>query len=249
MISVTLLTKNSEKYLQEVLESLSRFDEVLIYDNGSTDNTLLIAQKFPNVKIEKGAFYGFGKTHNIASNLAKHDWILSIDSDEVVSEGVVDEIFALELDESVVYSVARENYYNGKKIKGCGWSPDRQYRLYHRKKTSFTDAKVHEQIKLEGMAHIALKGHLKHYSYDSIEQFLCKMQSYSTLFAEQNKGKKKSSVGKAILHGAFTFFKSFILKRGFLDGKEGFIISSYNAHTAFYKYLKLWEANNKNTTE
>lgn len=240
-ISVTILAKNSEKHLREVLNALSAFDEVLIYDNGSTDSTLNIAQQFPNVKIERGAFLGFGPSHNKASSLAKYDWILSIDSDEIVTQELLEEIRSLKLDGRSAYTVPRKNFYNGKWIKGCGWYPDRVTRLYNRKQTCFSDAQVHESIRIEGMQTIPLDNPLIHYSYDSTEQFLAKMQSYSTLFAQQNAG-KKSSLTKAIVHAWAAFFKSYFIKKGIFDGREGFIISLYNANTAFYKYLKLAES-------
>jgi glycosyltransferase involved in cell wall biosynthesis len=239
-ISVTILTKNSAKHLQNVLEALSSFEEVLLYDNGSEDETFSIADKFTNVRVERGPFLGFGPTHNRATSLAKHDWILSIDSDEVVTDELVDEIQKLQLNPQAVYSISRKNFYNGKWIKGCGWYPDRVARLYNRKQTSFTDAQVHEGVRCEGMEVTPLLSPMIHYSYDSTDQFISKMQNYSSLFAKQNSG-KKSSLGKAILHGLAAFFKSYVIKRGFLDGREGFIISIYNGNTAFYKYLKLAE--------
>ena len=245
MISVTILTKNSEKYLREVLQALQGFDEVLIYDNGSSDSTLAIAREFPNVNIVLGGFEGFGPTHNMASGLAKHDWILSIDSDEVVTKEMAQEILTTNLSDHCVYSFPRNNYFNGRWIRWCGWYPDRQTRLYHRHKTQFTDAQVHEAIITDGMQQISCQWPIVHYSYESISDFLQKMQSYSTLFAVQNCGKKSSSAFKAVAHGFFAFFKSYIIKRGILGGYEGFVISSYNGHTAFYKYLKLYEANKR----
>lgn len=243
MISVTVLTRNSEKYLSQVLSSLQSFDEVVIYDSGSTDKTFQIAEKFPNIKVYKGTFIGFGPTHNVASNLAKNDWVLSIDSDELATPEMVQEIKNLILDDSCVYSFPRNNYFNGKWIKWCGWYPDKQIRLYNRKKTCFSNAQVHEAIVSKNLRVISLKGAIVHYSYETISDFLSKMQSYSELFAEQNRGKKSSSPIKAILHGFFAFFKSYVLKKGFLGGYEGYVISTYNAHTAYYKYLKLYEKN------
>lgn len=245
MISVTILTKNSARYLEEVLAALSSFDEVLLYDNGSTDATFQIAAKFPNVTIKKGAFLGFGPTHNHATDLARNDWILSVDSDEVVTPALADEINSLKLNPKAVYSFPRHNYYNGKFIKWCGWYPDRQWRLYNRLHTRFTDAQVHEAIIVDHLLSIPLKSPLIHYSYGSHAEFLSKMQSYSDLFAKQNVGKKNSSPCKAVLHGFFAFFKSYFLKKGIFGGYEGFVISVYNGNTAFYKYLKLYEANQK----
>jgi len=243
MISVTILTQNSARHLNRVLQALSSFKEVLIYDNGSTDETLDIARRFPNVKIEKGPFLGFGETHNLASGLAKHDWILSIDSDEVATAALVNEIRQLQLDLQTVYSFPRHNFYRGKWIRWCGWYPDRVIRLYNRRNTRFTDAKVHEGVKTEGMQVAPLQSSVKHYPYETVHDFLTKMQTYSSLFAAQNRGKKRSSPWKALVHGAAAFWKSYLIKRGFLGGYEGFLISAYNGHTAFYKYLKLYEEN------
>jgi len=243
MISVTILTKNSQKYLAEVLRPLAVFDEVLVYDTGSTDETIVIAKEFPNVTVYQGPFIGFGATHNAASALAKHDWILSIDSDEVATEDLVKELQSLTLNSHCVFSIQRRNYFNGKCIKWCGWYPDYQLKIYHRKITKYSDVQVHEAVIADGLQIVRLSNVLHHYPYGSLSEFLTKMQSYSTLFANQYAGKRKSSLGRAIRHGVFAFLKSYILKRGFLGGREGFIISAYNGHTAYYKYLKLLEAN------
>lgn len=243
MITVTILTKNSQKYIREVLEALTSFDEVLIFDTGSTDDTMMIAKQFANVTFHQGSFIGFGPTHNLASSIARNNWILSVDSDEVVTPELKKEIEHLTLQLGHVYSFPRHNYYNGKWIRWCGWYPDRQTRIYNRLETRFTDAQVHEAIITSNLKNIPLKGALKHYSYSNVSEFLSKMQAYSDLFAKQYQGRKSSSVSKAVLHGLFTFFKSYILKRGFMGGREGFEISVYNANTAFYKYLKLLEAN------
>ncbi|MES2198753.1 MAG: glycosyltransferase family 2 protein [Chlamydiota bacterium] len=245
-ISVTVLVKNSEETLEATLNSVRAFPEVVLLDTGSTDATLQIAEKFSNVKVFHAPFQGFGPTHNLLSSLATYDFILSLDSDEVLSFELVEEIGELSLDPNCIYSITRDNYYLGKHIKGCsGWYPDFVTRLYNRKSTSFDDAAVHEKIIQGPLKKIHLKHSMSHTPYRKVADFLHKMQTYTTLFAEQNKGRKASSLGKAILHGFACFFKSYILKRGFLFGYEGFFISLYNGHTAFYKYIKLLEANRK----
>lgn len=240
MISVTILTKNSERTLRETLEPLASFPEVLILDSGSNDATLEIAKSFPNVQIYQKPFIGFGKTHNLVSSLAKYDWILSIDSDELVSPELAQEILSLPLDPKNIYSLDRHNYFNGKRMKCCsGWYPDRILRLYNRNETQFTSDDVHEQVIVGSLKVVPLKGKLLHTPYPTIESLLHKMQFYSTLFAEQNRGKKSSSMGKALLHGTSAFFKNYFLKRGFLGGKEGFVISLHNTLMTYYKYVKL----------
>lgn len=242
MISVTILTKNSARHLRKVLHALCSFDEVLLYDTGSTDDTLLVAKEFTNTKIVEGKFLGFGETHNVASSLTRYDWILSIDSDEVLSPELVEEIQNLALDPQRVYSISRKNFYNQRWIRCCSWYPDRQVKLYHRKMTQFCHAKVHERVFTDHLQIEPLHFPLSHFSYQNTSDFLAKMQSYSTLFAQQSKG-KPSSVKRATLHALSAFFKSYLLKRGFMGGAEGFIISIYNANTTFYKYLKLMEVN------
>lgn len=242
-ISVTILTKNAERHLSRVLALLTDFGEVLLLDSGSTDHTLEIAATFPFVKVHRQPFLGFGPQHNKASLLATKDWILSIDADEVLSDELIAELSRLCLDSNKVYSVLRHNYFNGKWIQYSSWQHDYRSVLYDRRRTSFSQDAVHEKILLqEGMSEVKLHSPLLHYPYHSIEDFLVKMNRYSTLFAEQKQG-KRSSLGTAILHGVWAFFRSYLLKKGFLDGCEGWIISVYNGHTAYYKYLKLWQGN------
>lgn len=242
-ISVTILVKNGEKHLSEVLAATQNFGQVVVYDNGSLDKSKEIARSFPNVTLLEGPFLGFGPTHNLVSERAAHDWIFSLDSDEVMPAELIQELDVMPLDEGTVYAVSRKNYFQGKWIRWCGWHPDFQYRLYHRKKTSFTEAAVHESVKIEGLKIVRLRSSLIHYPYQTYSDFLQKMQHYSELFANERKGKVASSKGKAFRHGLFAFFKSYVLKRGFLGGFQGFYISLYNAETAFYKYLKLDEKN------
>lgn len=243
MISATIIVKNGERKLQKVLESLSAFSEVIVYDTGSSDQTLAIAAQFPNVSIYTKEFTGFGPCHNAAALLAKHDWILSIDADEVLSPELACEITNLSLEQDTVYSLPFHNFYKEKLIKWCGWYPEQHIRLYNKKATAFSECLVHEGVITKNVKTVTLSHPVFHYSYESLSDFLVKLERYSTLFAEQNRGKRNSSPLTAIGHGAAAFFRSFILKRGFLGGYEGLLISAYNGHTAFYKYLKLYELN------
>lgn len=243
MISVTILVKNGERHLKKVLSALQNFEEIVLLDTGSEDQTLAIAKTFANVKIFESPFLGFGPCHNLAAEYASHDWILSIDADEVLSDGLSKEILSFPLDPNQVYALSFQNYFNGKHIRWCGWHPETHIRLYNRKTTSFSDAMVHEGVDKKNLKEITFRQPLYHYSYETLSDFLVKMERYSSLFAAQNKHKRKSSPLLALWHGLGAFTKSFFLKRGFLGGFEGFVISFYNAHTAFYKYLKLYLAN------
>ena len=241
-ISVVIIAKNPENTLEMCLDSLIRFDEVILYINDTTDNTKYIASKFENVKVIDGEFDGFGPTKNAAATYAKNDWILSLDSDEVLTESLVDELLTCTLGHTSIYSLLRINFYKTTQIRYC-WGDDVLIRLYNRTKTQFTDKKVHEKIIEEGCAKVVLKNTFFHYPYHSITDFIIKADRYSTLFANDNAGKKSSSPTKAILNGIFSFVKTYFFKRGFLDGYAGLVIAFSHMATNFYKYIKLYEQN------
>ncbi|MDR2539163.1 MAG: glycosyltransferase family 2 protein [Chlamydiales bacterium] len=246
MITVIVLTKNSQETLKDTLSSVQGFPEVLVYDTGSTDATLDIAKQFSNVKIIQSEFIGFGPTRNQAAKLAAYDWVLALDSDEVLSSKLSQEILNTSLNPNFVYQIDRHNFFNDKWIKSCsGWYPDLIVRLYHRKKTQFTHSMVHEKVSSQKMQILPFSHPLFHIPYRNIHDFLKKMQIYSDLFAAQKKDSKPVSLAQAIFHGSFAFFKSYFLKKGIKQGVEGFIISVYNGQTAFYKYLKLRESQQK----
>ena len=242
-ISITILTYNSERSLQETLDSLSHFSDVVILDSGSTDTTKKIALSYHNVRFYQHPFLGFGPMHNRASSLANFDWILSLDSDEVLPNTLIKEIESLSLSSSHVYRFARKNLYKGQHIRGCGWWPDQVVRLYNRTKTSFSEALVHEQVLTHDMIITDLKEPLIHVPFTSVAQFLSKIQSYSDLYAKQKMGKKWPSSASPYLHGLAAFWRSYLIKRGFLDGWKGIEISLYTALQSTYKYLKLIEKN------
>ena len=248
MITVVILTKNNEKTIQKALESAKSFDEVIVLDSGSKDQTLKIASAFKNVTIHESSFSGFGQMRNLGASKAKNDWILALDSDEEISSKSVEELSHIKLDPNVIYSFPFFNFYNKKHIKCCGWYPEYHPRLYNKKCVSFSHDLVHESIVKDGLVIKKLIHPINHYSIAGIDDFINKIQLYSTLYAKQNYG-KKSSFLKAVSHSLFSFFKSYFLKRGFLGGKEGFIISMYIANSTFYKYLKLQELNNKNASD
>ncbi len=237
MISVCILTKNASATLRKTLESVRSFPEVAILDNGSTDDTCAIASTFPNVVIHHSPFIGFGPLRNHLARLASHDWILALDSDEVLSPQLIEELHHLKLDPNLAYLLPRHNYYNNRRIRGCGWENEAVARLYHRDLARFSESQVHESLQASALQ--KLRHPLLHTPYRTTSDFLAKMEHYSTLFAQQNRGKKKSSLTKAMIHAAYAFFRSYILKRGIFCGSEGFLISLYNANTTFYKYIKL----------
>ena len=240
-VTVTILTKNSEKYLAKCLDALQDFDEVIVLDNGSEDDTLSIARGYSNVKIIEHPFIGFGPMKNLAAQNARNDWILSIDSDEILTAQLLDAIRRLNPEpKNRVYTMNRLNHYRQKPIRCCGWYPDVVARLYNRTHTRFSDAMVHESLIIKpDTRKIGLEGQILHYPFDSAAALIEKMQNYSTLYAEEKK--RASSPAKAFWRACFSFFKNYIFRRGFLCGYEGLLISVSNANGVFYKYIKLYE--------
>lgn len=243
LISVVMIVKNGAETIQSVLESLRDFHDVVIYDNGSTDETLNIVRTFTNVNLVEGTFEGFGPTKNKATSYAQNEWILSLDADEVVSSDMLENIKNLELSEENIYQIRRFNYYKKRRINHCGWGEERIVRFYNKNYSSFNDKMVHEKILVNDLNLKTIEGELKHYPYGSLSQFVQKADHYSTLFAQNNVGKKKSSPLKAYFNGFYSFIRTYIFKRGFLDGYVGLVIAFSHMVTNFYKYIKLYEAN------
>ncbi len=242
-ISAVVLAKNNEATIEKTLLSLQAFDDVVVYDNGSTDTTLEIVKKFSNVNLIQGEFRGFGWTKNEAVGYAKHDWIIIVDSDEVVDAELLEILKTKQLDMNTVYLLNFKAFYKNIQIKHCGWNNQKIKRVFNKTRTKYNDNDVHEDIITDGLKVEQLDGNIEHYSYQSIEQFVNKANTYSTLFAKNNVGKKSSSPCKAFFNGLYSFFRTYILKRGFLDGYVGLIIAFSHMVTNFYKYIKLYEMN------
>lgn len=242
-ISAVVLAKNNENTIEKTLKALEEFDDVVVYDNGSTDATMTIARGFKNVNLVEGEFRGFGWSKNKAASFAKHDWIIIIDSDEVIDSKLLESLKTKELDDNKVYKLNFKAFYKDIQVKYCGWNNQKIKRLYNKTKTSYNQNDVHEDIITDGFLIEILDGNVEHYSYHSISQFIQKADHYSTLFAKNNAGKKSSSPAKAFFNGFYSFIKTYIFKRGFLDGYVGLVISFSHMVTNFYKYIKLYELN------
>ncbi|EIT3185747.1 glycosyltransferase [Campylobacter jejuni] len=244
-ISVIIIVKNAEQTLLECLNSLKDFDEIILLNNESSDNTLNIANEFKkdfaNLHIYHSAFIGFGALKNLTLSYAKNDWILSIDADEVLENECIKELKNLELQEDNIIALSRKNLYKGEWIKACGWWPDYVMRVFNKTHTSFNENLVHESLILhKDSKKIKLQNGLRHFAFEDIDSLLDKLQKYSKLWALQNLH-KESSVCKALLRGIWTFFRNYVLKKGIFYGYKGFIISTCNGLGAFFKYMKLYE--------
>lgn len=249
MISVVILTKNSATYLERCLNVLNKFPEVVVVDNGSSDTTMAISARYPNVKIYEREFCGFGPLKNIGADLASNDWVLFVDSDEVLHPKLTDYILNLALDASKVYQFYRKNYYDNLLIDGCSWDNDYVTRLFNRRITRFNDNQVHESIITKGLTieKVAPASDLfiYHFPYSNTSQLMAKLEHYANLYAANNYGKKSIKLWMIPLKTIAAFLKNYLLKKGFKYGYEGFLISSYNTMGVLVKYLKLYELSRK----
>lgn len=246
-VSVTILVKNAQSTFNECLEALQNFDEIIVLDNGSTDETLSIAKNFPNVRIYQSEFIGFGALKNLAVSYAKNEWILSLDSDEILESKTLHLIESIlpSLQKHHIYALPRKNLYANEWIKACGWHPDYVWRIFNKNFTRFNDLRVHESLIIPPNAQtFKLESGVKHYAFENISHLLEKLQRYSSLWAQEHSSKSSSPL-KATLRGFWSFIKNYFFKKGFAYGYKGFVISVCNALGAFFKYIKLYELKQK----
>tara|TARA_Y100000589_G_scaffold114294_2_gene108606 strand:+ start:3895 stop:4647 length:753 start_codon:yes stop_codon:yes gene_type:complete len=240
-ISVVIIAKNSESIIKRCLNSLIDFREVILYLNDCDDKTKVVASSYQNVKIFEGSFTGFANTKKKAISYASNDWILSIDSDEVLSASLVNSLKQVPLNTNTVYSFQRISYYKKKKIKFSGLYNEQVVRLFNKQTTNFDNSLVHEKVNRTDLSVVVLNGYIDHFTYLSISDLIQKTDSYSTLYSNQHT--KKSSPLIAIVKSLFFFIKTYIFRLGFLDGYVGFLIAYSGSTGVFYKYLKLYEKN------
>jgi len=246
MMTVFILTRDdAERVTALVRKMVDIVDEVLVLiDNRSDEKLDAELAGISGCRYQRHEFNGFGEAKRKGVELAKHDWIFSLDADEVPDDQCIDSIRGIDLEEPAIYRVKRLNHYCGRPIKACGWYPDYVIRIFHRKVANFSNDFVHESVKkLDGIGTLPvqpLAGEIKHYSFNGSHELLAKLISYSTLYADRYQGKPKSA-WMIILRAKFSFFKFYILKRGFMYGRDGFIISLMNAGGVFHKHWRAAE--------
>ena len=246
-VTATIITLNEEENIRAACESVAWADEVLVVDSGSTDATREIARGCGARVIER-AWPGFAAQKQFAADQARHEWVFSLDADERLSPelraSVEDLLYTPDEKLADGYRAARRAFYMGRWIKGGGWYPDHQLRLYKRARGRWAGAHVHESVRMDEGARVeTLDGDLLHYSVrDALHHHRMVGERYAPLAARQmfESGRRTTPLGVATA-APLAFARSFLLKAGFRDGLAGLAIARFAAHHAFLKHLLLWE--------
>jgi glycosyltransferase involved in cell wall biosynthesis len=247
-ISVVIITYNEERNIGRCIDSiLSVADEIVVVDSFSKDNTKKIAEA-KGARVFEHPFKSHIHQKNVALSYASYDHVLSLDADEYLSEDLAKSILHVKNNWSQdAYVMNRLSNWGGRWIKHGNWYPDQKIRLWDKRIGKWGGENPHDKVVLQkGIKPAHLKGNLLHRGYQDTNEALAKIQRYSDIFANENVGKKKSSIFKVLIHPTFAFVKCYFLKRGFLDGFEGLMVAVSVSNHAFYKYSKLYEANCRN---
>ena len=241
-LSAIIITKNEAANIADCLDGLSFCDELVVVDSGSEDDTVAIATA-KGARVIFHAFEGFGQQFNFALSQATGEWIFSIDADERVTPALAAEIDKA-INEGKVdgYEMPRSSTFCGRTMRHSGWYPDYVLRVWRRGRARWTDALVHPRPICDGPV-ARLNTPLIHHPVRRIEDALGRVDSYSTAGAEMIiRSGRQVSFSSGILHGLWSFFRAYVLRCGFLDGREGFLLAVANAEGTYYRYMKAWLA-------
>jgi glycosyltransferase involved in cell wall biosynthesis len=238
-LSLIVITKNEEASIERCLQSAAGIaDEIVVVDSGSTDRTLEIAREFGAKILEPKDWLGFGPQKQRAQEAASGDWILSLDSDEWIRDGLVREIHRVLNDPAAApaYRMPRRNRFIGRIVRHGGWWPDYVVRLYRRDRGRFNDNIVHESVVIDGEVG-TLKNPIEHNTIVSAEDASGKIERYGELAAKELLARGRTSGALAArLRGAAAYLRSFVLQLGFLDGRTGHRVARYQARYTYKKW-------------
>jgi glycosyltransferase involved in cell wall biosynthesis len=244
-LSVTIITLNEEKFIGQCLDAAWKVaDEIIVVDSYSTDRTEEIVRA-KNAQFYQNKFSGYRDQKNYAQSLTTYDYVLSLDADEILSDELIEEINQhKQAFDSNGYNLKRITNYNGQWIKHCGWYPDEKIRLIKKSEGQWAGENIHEIMEVNGPTK-TFRGDLLHYSYDSISSHILQTDKFSTYEAQSHFSRgKKASLLRLITRPIWQFVKDYFFKRGFLDGKYGFIICSINALYVLLRYAKMYDLEN-----
>ena len=240
-LSVVIITKNEQANILDCVESARQIsDDIIVVDSGSSDKTVEMAVH-SGTRVLEIQWSNFGDARNGGARIALHDWVLALDADERISQGLASSIMALKFDcEATVYGFKRQNFLGDKKIRFGDWGRDKVYRVYNRRFTSWNVFPVHETLILKRMSTKFVDGKLEHFALKSVQENKKKLEIYARLCAKKYclMG-KKSGIINLVISPVFSFLVCYFFRFGFLDGKEGFYIAKSIAQYTWLKYFYL----------
>jgi glycosyltransferase involved in cell wall biosynthesis len=242
-LSAILIAQNEEGTIAEALASVSFCDEIVVVDSGSTDGTREIAGAAGARVVVNAPWPGFVAQRDFAVRAARHDWVLALDADERVSARLCAEVELLRRTGfgAAGYRIPRVAFYLGRWIRATDWYPDWQVRLFDRRRAAWRGDLVHESVTVQGPVG-RVRGELEHRPYSSISDHLRKIDSYTTLWAEQaHAGGRRTNVADMFAGASWAFLRNYVLKGGLALGSAGFIVSVLNTYYTFVKLAKLRE--------
>lgn len=242
-LSAVLITKNAGPEFRRCLDSLRFADEIVILDSGSTDGTLQMAEQAGARVYQSEDWPGFGPQRQRAQAHAQGEWVFWVDTDEVVTDELAQSVLnAIDrAPTNTVFQLNRLSWFFGRFIRHSGWYPDRIVRLHRREEFHYDDALVHEKVACEGAKVESLSGDLLHYTATDFNEYLVKSVRYANDWAEGRARRgKRASLWSACSHSLGAFLRKYLLQRGFLDGRHGFLLAMFTAYYVFNKYAALW---------
>ncbi len=246
-ISALIICRNEEKNIEECIKSILWCDEVIVIDSFSSDETLNIVKKYTR-KIFQNKWEGFADQRKFALTKVSNDWIFAIDADERCTKKLEDEILTLMKKENISengFELPRKSFFLNKWIKHGGWYPNYQMRLFRKAFADVTGRLVHESYYISGQTG-KLKNNILHYTVNSLQEYINKINSYSGLSASEKLHRKKINYIDIFVMPQIAFFHQYILKGNFLDGIEGLMVSKFHMVTKLLNNMKIWELQNKN---
>jgi glycosyltransferase involved in cell wall biosynthesis len=241
-LTALILTYNEEDNIKDCLDSIKWVDKIIVIDSFSEDKTKEICLQVEKVDFYEKEFEDFASQRNFGLEKVETDWVFVIDADERVTPELRKEIEkVLENPKVEGFEMPRKNFFLGKWIKYCGWYPDYTLRIFKSKYRY--QGLVHESPQIENRIK-KLENPFIHYTYKNLKSYIDKMNQYTTLDA-----KKKFQAGKSagifyiLIRPFFEFIKKYIIKKGFLLGSQGLILSILSTYYQFLKSVKLWELN------
>jgi len=239
-LSIIVITKNEEAAIGNCLSSIAWADEIIVVDSGSTDRTEMICRQYTD-NFYTNDWPGFGPQKNRALALATNEWVLSLDADEMISPELRLEIESVMNNPKLhsAFAIPRRSSYCGKFMHHGGWWPDYVTRLFRKDSARFSNDLIHERIIVTGSLG-RLKHPIIHDAFRDIEEVVETINRYSSIGAKMmHEREKRGTLSKAIFHGFWSFFQTYVVRAGFLDGREGFMLAVSNAEGTYYRYLKL----------